>query len=788
MAWHSDHQAENNCLYLSWDSPELLALAGWMAKSTTGISTFVNPGRSKNNMSVESSISASEEPLITWKLRGDLQIKRGSTTTESTWIVKDPLRLSYFYLEAEEMAFLRLLNGKSTLSMLLKELRAQFQDTEFSPENLRQFLVSAVAGGLLYATVPGHSRRLVETLHRQSSTAAVHRLFSLISYRIRGIDPTPILNALDRCLGWLFQPGFMIAGVLLCISAAAMVYARRLQLESELPGIVSLFTVTNLPILALAVLFVKVLHELGHGLTCRHFGGECHELGVLLVAFMPLLYCDVSDSWLQQDRRKRMMVAGAGIATELFVAAICGILWVFSRNGTLHTFFLNVMIVSSLNTLLINGNPLLRYDGYFVLSDWLRIPNLAAQSRAAVVSIFDRMVLGLRYSLNQGTSASYQLAMAAFGSASIVYRFLMMTGLIWFMHETLKGWHLESLTGLVILSVSAGMLFALIQGIRSRTRILRSTSGHMRRAIFGISVFSVLLLIVVTIPIPYTVEAPCTLTPGLSTPVFALENGFVSCYVAYGESVRKGDLIATLDNKELELATAQAAGELELAKIRAANLSIQRSSSSAAANALPAAEKTVIAREAKVRQLKQKNLDLQLVSPVNGKVLPPKSRTRPTLHYREGTSWFGQPLAESNQGAWIPRQTLLCWVGNSNDFRVICLLDEQSIELIEERSKVTLEFSSVPTLSIAGHVEQRNTIPEVSVDRELVVNKMMAISNTDTNRPRETLFGVSVSLETNPKSCLPPLYSTGYARIQCAPVSLVGRTWRFLCHTFTFER
>lgn len=83
-----------------------------------------------------------------------------------------------------------------------------------------------------------------------------------------------------------------------------MVLARRGQLESELPGLSSLFTATNLPLLLLSVLFVKLLHELGHGLTCRHYGGECHELGVLIVGFMPLLYCDVSDSWLQQDRQK----------------------------------------------------------------------------------------------------------------------------------------------------------------------------------------------------------------------------------------------------------------------------------------------------------------------------------------------------------------------------------------------------------------------------------------------------------------------------------------------------
>jgi putative chromate ion transporter len=126
----------------------------------------------------------------------------------------------------------------------------------------------------------------------------------------------------------------MILGLSFVAFAALMVIASRSQLERELPGIAGLFTATNLPVLALSVLFVKILHELGHGLTCRHFGGECHELGVLFVGFMPLLYCDVSDSWLQQDSRKRMLVSAAGIAGA--AASTSFNLW------TLWLFFLKV--------------------------------------------------------------------------------------------------------------------------------------------------------------------------------------------------------------------------------------------------------------------------------------------------------------------------------------------------------------------------------------------------------------------------------------------------------------
>ncbi len=131
--------------------------------------------------------------------------------------------------------------------------------------------------------------------------------------------------------------------------------------------------------LALAV--VKVLHELGHALTCKHFGGDCHEIGVLLLFFTPCLYCNVSDAWLFPGKWPRIAVSAAGIAVEVFLAAIATFLWWFSIPGVFNTLCLNIMIVCSLNTLLINGNPLLRYDGYYVLADLLDVPNLGQQSR-----------------------------------------------------------------------------------------------------------------------------------------------------------------------------------------------------------------------------------------------------------------------------------------------------------------------------------------------------------------------------------------------------------------------
>ena len=726
------------------------------------------------------------EPALPWRLRSDLQIQEADSSVVATWTIKDPLRLTYFYAAAEEMVFLNLLDGRTSLNGILNQLRQQFPESEFSAENLRQFLLSAVNGGLLRACVPGHSHRLNEIRKRQLSQATLRRMLSLLTHRFRGIDPTPILNVLDRTIGWIFQIRCMIAGVMFCTLAASMVVARHAQLESELPGISSLFTATNLPMLALSILFVKILHEFGHGLTCRHYGGECHELGLLVVGFMPLLYCDVSDSWLQQDRRKRMLVSAAGIGTELFLAAAFAMLWTVSRHGFLHTFFLNVMIVTSLNTVLVNGNPLLKYDGYYVVSDWLGIPNLAGESRAAAIAVFDRVVLGFSGTLLTRRSSGMHWAMATYGAASMVYRVLVMTTLLWFMYATLKAWHLESLTSVLVVSVAAGLVIAAVRGIRERTRVASSSPEQRRRAIIGLGVVGSLLLIALFVPFPYSVEAPFTLTPGVSSPIYAVEDGAIEPQVSAGKVILAGDVIAVLENAALESAVTQARGDFLVAKARAAALATQRSISSQVASALPAAEKAVLAREARLAKLLQKEQNLTVISPIGGTVFSSRNRPRPRTQLQEGLGWFGEPLNPEVRSVWITRQTLLCWVGTEKDLRAFCLLPQEDIELINDGAAVTLTFASLPAAAVAGRVSQRKTIPETSVDRELIANRMVSVI-PETNRPGETLFGVAVSLVPDSANSIPPLYSSGYAKIRCAPASLASRVWRFVCHTFTFQ-
>lgn len=727
-------------------------------------------------------IPAGPDEPVHWILRPDLQVVATPSASGTRWVIKDPLQLTYFQAPAEELAFLRLLDGQASLADINHRLQQRFPGTSFSIPGLTRFLASAIHGGLLRSTACGFGAWRHAMDERQASRRRQSRIFSLLVHRLRGIDPTPLLIALHPLVGWLFRRWAVLTGLGLTAVVGAVVASRMAQIRQELPSLVlSLMTVDNLPLLLASVVVVKLLHELGHAMTCHHHGGECHEFGILLVAFLPLLYCDVSDSWTQQNRWKRMSVAAAGIITELYLAAIFGLLWLLSVPGAVHAFFLNAMIVCSVNTLLINGNPLLRYDGYYVLSDLLQVPNLGSEARSTFLGGFHRVVFGVPYSTTSDRSLAAAIAMGTFGFCSILYRLMVIVLILWGLHHLLRSVGLEALTIVFVISAAAGQLTAATMSARS----VRREATHPGRFYAGAAALLAVLAAVLLIPFPYSIDAPFVLGPGTATPVYVRVGGYLEPLVATGAAVTAGQPLARLRNPELEVQFVRAVGDLRVHEARLATLSSQRGRGPAAGFALPAAEDAVASAEVRLETLRARRDDLLITSPAAGRVLPPRNRPRPE-NASQPRTWSGQPLDRDNAGVWQDEQTLLCWIGAPAQFRAVLALPQHEIELIEANARVTLYAMSAPGRTLSGTVSVRRTTPAESLDRELVINRLIAANAADSRSAEDTRFRVDVALAADAAD-IPPLYSTGFAQVHCAPVSLAGRIWRALCHTFSFR-
>src|SRR5262249_12722130 len=195
---------------------------------------------------------------------------------------------------------------------------------------------------------------------------------------------------------WIFTFGNALASLIL-IGAALMLVATHFQtFRDKLPGYQEFFSFKTVGYLWLALGVVKVIHEFGHGLSCKVFGGEVHEMGALLLCLSPCLYCNVSDAWTMPSKWHRIIISFAGIYVELIIAAIATFVW---WNSASHPFVYNLslslMIVCSVSTVVFNANPLMRYDGYYVLADWLEIPNLRERSNRFLTNAFLEHCLGV---------------------------------------------------------------------------------------------------------------------------------------------------------------------------------------------------------------------------------------------------------------------------------------------------------------------------------------------------------------------------------------------------------
>jgi len=451
---------------------------------------------------------------IALRMRPDLAIHAQRIGRHRYWVVKDPVALTYFHLRDEEHAILQMLDGRVSLAEIKRRFERAFAPMQITPERIQAFLARLHEFGLLLAEAPGQGRELLSRFGRRRRTELIRSLTGVLAVRFRGIDPEPMLGWLYPKCRWIFSRWCLAAGLLLVLAAVTLVTVQFDVLQSRLPDYYAFFSFHNFVWIAVALAVAKVLHELGHALTCKHFGGECHEMGVMLLVFTPCLFCNVSDSWMFASKWKRIAVTAAGMAVEIVLASVCTFLWWFSEPGLLNTICLNMMFVCSVSTVLFNGNPLLRYDGYFVLSDLAEVPNLAQQSRAVVTRAAASLFLGMKPSENRALPESRRGLLAAYGVASTLYRWAIVVVILWFCARTLRPYGLEVLVHVLAAIVLGGML---VPPVRNLVAAVRNPGmqGRIRppRVALTCAALGLVLAAAWLVPLPFRVVAPVVLQP-----------------------------------------------------------------------------------------------------------------------------------------------------------------------------------------------------------------------------------------------------------------------------------
>src|SRR5258707_5803990 len=323
-------------------------------------------------------------------MRADLIVEHIEYQRGNYYVIKDPVSLNSARLDPEDDRVLELLDGSRSLDDVRTELLIDFPYVRVTLSDLQGVVVDLHTKGIVYSNRPGQGWVMLERQREHRRQVWMRLAQNILSLRVPGWDPEWTLAHLYPFVSWLYRP-WAIAVQIAIIAAAYILLAMQFDtFRQNLPAFQQFFGWPNLIYLYLTVAATKVLHEMGHGMTCRHFGGECHEIGIILLVFSPTMYCDVSDSWMLKNKWKRIAIGAAGMWAEMVLSSVALFVWWFTKPGLLHHLCLNVFFISMVTTVVFNLNPLMRYDGYYMLSDFLEIPNLADKSRKLLQNTFAR--------------------------------------------------------------------------------------------------------------------------------------------------------------------------------------------------------------------------------------------------------------------------------------------------------------------------------------------------------------------------------------------------------------
>jgi len=369
------------------------------------------------------------------RLRTTVQAYRQHFRGRMWHVLQDPTSNQFFRLNESAYRFVALLNGTRTIADVWETCNEQLGDEAPTQGEAIQLLGQLYTSNLLQGEMPPDAEGLFQRFRQRRRREIQGRLTNILFIHIPLIDPERFLTRWVNVLGAVFSWVGFAAWLGLLGTAGYMLAGHWRELIEAGKEVLQLRT-SNLPLLYAGAAIAKVFHEFGHAFACKRFGqreggGEVHEMGIMLLVFTPLPYVDASSAWALRSKLHRMIIGGAGMLVEFAIAAIAAIVWTQTPEGTtIHALCYNIMFIAGVSSVLFNGNFLLRYDAYYILSDWLEIPNLAPRSRQYIYYLVKRYVFGVRRPTNPAHTVGERIWFVMYGIASTIYRVMICAGII----------------------------------------------------------------------------------------------------------------------------------------------------------------------------------------------------------------------------------------------------------------------------------------------------------------------------------------------------------------------
>ncbi len=635
------------------------------------------------------------------------------------WVAKDPLNSSFFYFSQLEFSAAKLLNGKHSLADVIKALN-QLHLSEPITEQWLRVLVGKLSGSNLMLPTPG---RLPRNNSRTWLAAVTQMVLSPLSIRVPILKPSEFSLWFSNLAFVLFHP--FVAAITFAASIACVFFVLNQILQNPNWIVFDFRKIQGDRWIAILIsyLVVKSLHELGHVLACARWGARCREIGVLFLFFTPCLYCDTTDSWKLPSRWQRAAIGGAGLYVEVILACIASIVWLTAYDGLERTVAASVMLMCSLGTIFINGNPFFRYDGYYILSDLWGVPNLAQQSSSALWRIFVYSLGGRKWRSDEFERNVF--ALAGFAMVSTIYRLSVLVLVMWLVWNTLVPLGMGLFALLIFATTGLGILIAVSRFSHGLiTEFFAPMPIRFLRFGLLIAIIAVGLYLVSVQNVPGYVRTRGYLDFGDKVPVYAAQTGsikFVSDKMAASElHFVEGERMFEIDCPEKELELASLLNEISYTKLRIEILKKSSVNERSTSYELPPLLEMAKDLEAKRVLLAPEMESLTQSASRDGFFVPSAARVAHSLTAPIDVRLLASPIHPNSLNCTVEKGTQLGWFTSKNEVVFQALVSEVDIKSLQLGSPANCILDSNTGLTHSCKVIRISPDPIEAMPSELL--------------------------------------------------------------------
>jgi len=584
-------------------------------------------------------------------LRSSVRAHRQTFRGEEWVILRDSLGSEFFRVTADAYAFLSRLNPQRTIDEVWGELIEAEPELALTQEEVVQLLGQLHLSNLLQFDRGAAAASLFERHSQRRSREIKAMLLGFLSIKIPLYDPDRALERALPGIRMLFGPVGAVFYAMLILLGVKALLDESYHLFDQSAG---LLAPANLGLLYIGMVLAKLVHEFGHAAACKRYGGEVHKMGVMLLMFAPLPFLDATASWGFRSRAQRMLVGASGVLSELAVAAVAALVWAHTAPGVINALAYNVIFVASVSTVLFNLNPLMRFDGYHMLVDFLDVPNLFQRSRDQLKYLCEFWLLGIKTTQPVARTANEAILLPLYGLISLGYWVVLMSTIIFFIAEQ----YLDLGVALAWIMFFSSVVMPLFNF--AKFLALSPKLQHQRARTLALTVLTVgvSLGLLAAVPMPDRVRVKGVMQATQSRELYSDSGGaLVELLARPGQWVQAGQVLARLENPELQfeiLSVQQQREQLMAQELQAITTAI--------ANFEPL-ERQREAIDQKLTELLRQQQALTLVSPIEG-------------------IWSASEL-DASRGQWIARGGSLGTVVDEREWRFVAVLPQINTHLFE---------------------------------------------------------------------------------------------------------